>query len=171
MRSSVLAAVVAATFLTACKPSCCSQAAPPSNQATLQPPEAAAESAPVPDAIRSLREADSALQQGKLDEAIAHGEAASAAAPGNPVIWNQLGRAHAARYAQTRDEAEAKKAREAFSRAIAASPDFWPAQQNLGELEEKLGRLQEAAAAYRKVLQAQPNHPDKARFEAVIKGR
>lgn len=172
MRFVLLAAATAATFLWACKPSCGSPARPAGGEGgtetVLSPPQPATDPQPLPDAIRSLRDADAALQRGKLDEAIAHGEAASAAAPGNPVIWNQLGRAHAARYEQSRDEADANKAREAFTRAIRASPEFWPAYQNLGELEEKAGQLEQAALAYRKVLKAQPNHPDRARFEAVI---
>jgi len=158
MRPLALAAA-AALLLGGCKPSCGSAAAP------VPPADPAAK---VPDAIQAMRESDAALQAGKLDEAIAKGEAASAAAPGNPVIWNLLGRAHAARWEQTRDDAEAKKAREAFTRATTAGPDFWPAFQNLGELDEKTGLVEEAADAYRKVLKAQPNHPDKAKFEAAI---
>ena len=172
MRLALLAAATAATFCSACKPSCGSPAAPAGGgggvETVLSPPQPATDPQPLPDAIRSLRDADAALQKGKLDEAIAHAEAASTAAPGNPVIWNQLGRAHAARYEQTKEAAEAAKAREAFTRAIRASPELWPAYQNLGELEEKAGRLEQAAEAYRQVLKAQPNHPDRARFEAVI---
>ncbi|HEY8211680.1 MAG TPA: tetratricopeptide repeat protein [Myxococcaceae bacterium] len=166
MRSPLLAAA-AALLLWGCKPSCGSPGTAPATSPS-SPSQGGNPSAPVPDAIQALRDADAALQAGKLDEAIARGETASAAMPGNPVIWNVLGRAHAARFAQTRDGDEAKKAREAFTRATTASPDFWPAYQNLGELEEKTGRLQEAADAYRQVLKAQPNHPDKAKFEAVI---
>src|SRR3954469_4810471 len=163
MRSLPLAAA-AALLLSGCKPSCGS---PGTTTPPATPPQANP-SAPVPASIQALRDADAALQAGKLDEAIKRGEAASAAAPGNPVAWNVIGRAHAARFDQARDDAEAKKAREAFTRATTASPDFWPAYQNLGELDEQAGLLQEAADAYRKVLQAQPNHPDRAKFEAVI---
>jgi len=166
MRTFAIAA--AALLLGGCKGSCGASPSVPPEQPPPASTQAGAPAAPVPDAIRLLREADAALQAGKLDEAVARGEAASAAAPSNPVIWNVLGRAHAARWAQGKDDAEAKKARDAFTRAAAASPDFWPAYQNLGELDEQAGLLKEAADAYRKVLQAQPNHPDKARFEAVI---
>jgi tetratricopeptide (TPR) repeat protein len=169
MRPFAIAAA-AALILAGCKGSCGSSGsgtAGPSTPETRAPPPPDP-SAPLPDAIKLLREADAALQAGRLDEAITRGEAASAAAPSNPVIWNVLGRAHAARWAQGKDEAEAKKAREAFTRAATASPDFWPAYQNLGELNEQAGLIKEAADAYRKVLQAQPNHPDKAKFEAAI---
>jgi tetratricopeptide (TPR) repeat protein len=166
MRAVAIAAV--ALVLGGCQGSCGSAAPAAAPEQPAPASAATAAEPPVPDAIKLLREADAALQAGKLDEAIARGEAASAAAPSNPVSWNLVGRAHAAKWAQGKDEAEAKKARDAFTRATAANPDFWPAFQNLGELDEQAGLLQEAAAAYRKVLQAQPNHPDKAKFQAVI---
>lgn len=167
-----LAIAAAALILGGCKGACGGASGSAPQVPPEPPPQAAgngsAPAAPIPDAIKLLREADAALQAGKLDEAVARGEAASAAAPANPVIWNVLGRAHAAKWAQGKDDAEAKKAREAFTRATTASPDFWPAYQNLGDLDEQTGLIKEAADAYRKVLQAQPNHPDKAKFEAVI---
>ena len=84
------------------------------------------------------------------------------------LAWNIQGRAAAARYAVTRDRKDADKARHAFTRAVETNPTFWPALQNLAELEERDGRLREAAALYGKVLAAEPNHPDKGRFEKVI---
>jgi tetratricopeptide (TPR) repeat protein len=169
MRRFALAAAAAALCLGACRPSCgCSRGGAAGQPEPAGAPVAGEPSPEVPDAIRSLRDAEAAFQKGALDEAVIRAEAAAAAAPSNPVAWNVLGRARAARYQKSRDEAEANKAREAFQRAAAASPDFWPAFQNLGELDEKTGRLQEAADAYRKVLKAQPDHPEKARFQATI---
>jgi len=166
MAAAMRTALVAVALLaSACRPSC--GTAPGAGPGTpAPPPPSKASSAPVPDAIQALRDADAAFQRGDLEEAIRRAEAA--AASGSPVALNLLGRAHAARFERSKDGADARKAREAFTRAATASPDFWPALQNLGELEEKTGRLKEAADAYRKVLEAQPGHPDRARFEAAI---
>src|SRR5262245_58414626 len=103
MRARTLAAAATALLLGGCKPSCGTPGTAPA--APSPTPQVGNPSVPVPDAIQALREADAALQAGKLDEAISKGEAAGAAMPGNPVIWNVLGRAHAARFAQTRDAA------------------------------------------------------------------
>lgn len=164
----LLAAAAAALSAGACRSSCssCASSTGKSPAPSAPAPAPAADSAPVPDAIQALRDADAAFQRGELDQAIQRAQAA--AVNNSPVALNLLGRAHAARYEKTKDEAEAKQAREAFNQAVAASPDFWPALQNLGELDEKMGLLREAADAYRKVLKAQPQHPDRARFEAVI---
>jgi len=162
---AIFAAALSASLF-ACRPWCGSPAPSPPDAGPLA--GAAPAALPLPDAVRALREADAAFQAGRVDEAIASAEAAVKGAPGNPVAWNLLGRARAARYGQTRDGEDAKEAREAFSRAVAESPDFWPAFQNLGELNERTGLLQQAAYAYRKVLAAQPGHPDRARFEEVF---
>jgi tetratricopeptide (TPR) repeat protein len=118
--------------------------------------------------VEKVRSADTALQAGNLDDAIEKAEAAVALEPLHPIANNVLGRAAAAKFAESKDPIDARKAEQAFKRAAQANPTFWPAYQNLGELLENQGRLKEAGDYYRSVLAAEPNHPDKARFMAVI---
>jgi tetratricopeptide (TPR) repeat protein len=139
-------------------------------------PVVTAPEAGVTPAVQLIREADAALQGGRVDEAIAKasealkGAPSSAVAKGAPssaVANNLLGRAHAAKFAATKDPAEAEAAKAAYEKTLAADPSFWPALQNLGELAEKQGRREEAAASYRRVLEAQPDHPEAARWKSL----
>ena len=85
---------------------------------------------PAPAVVKTLadtHEADVALQAGKVDEAIAKAEAASQADPGNALAANLLGRAEAAKFDQSHDDADAQKAFLAFKRAVADDARFWPA--------------------------------------------
>jgi tetratricopeptide (TPR) repeat protein len=126
--------------------------------------------ASVTDTVKLVREADAAFQSGRLDEAIEKSEAALRQAPTHALALNVLGRASAAKFDATKEQKFADKARDAFKRAAAANPGFWPALQNLAELAEKEGKLEEAAGYYKQVLAAEPNHPEKARFEKLIAG-
>ena len=130
-------------------------------------PVVTAPEAGVTPAVQLIREADAALQGGRVDEAIAKANEALKGAPSSAVANNLLGRAHAAKFAATKDPAEAEAAKAAYEKALAADPSFWPALQNLGELAEKQGRREEAAANYRRVLEAQPDHPEAARWRSL----
>jgi tetratricopeptide (TPR) repeat protein len=145
---------------------------PKDASARVEAPDAAATAAKseerVSDLVQLVRDADEAFQRGDFDKAVEHAEAAIALSPTHPLANNVLGRASLARHARTSDEQDLQRALVAFTRAAHANPDFWPAHQNLGELHEKTGRPLEAAAAYQKVLAAEPNHPEKARYLKVI---
>jgi tetratricopeptide (TPR) repeat protein len=149
---------VAALGAAACNS--CDRAPPPEKRKAAEPQ--------VPQGMRATAEADVALQKGELDDAIKKAEAASKADPTNPVAANVLGRAASERFLQTHDDADAERAKAAFIQALKADRNFWPALQNLGELEERRGRLPEAAAYFEKVLEAQPEHPEKERYRHLI---
>lgn len=119
-------------------------------------------------AVERVRAADAALQKGNLDLAIDEAEKAIVLEPSHALANNVLGRAAAARFEKSKDPIDAQKARDAFTRALQQNPEFWPAHQNLAELAEKQGKLEEAAEHYRQVLKAQPDHPEKARFQQAI---
>ena len=142
--------------------------APAQAPAAAPAPAANDPAAPVADHVRLAREADAALQTGDVEKAIAGAEAALAIRPTDVLANNLLGRAAAKRFETSKDPIDAQRAIDAFERAAQADPGFWPAWQNVGELYEKKGEGKRAAAAYQKVLAAQPDHPDKARFQAVI---
>jgi tetratricopeptide (TPR) repeat protein len=120
--------------------------------------------------LRDTQAADRSLSEGNVDAAIATAEAAAAADPTNALAANVLGRALAEKFAATKDDAVATKAKAAFEQARKADPSFWPALQNLAELEAARGRASESAEYYRQLLAAQPDHPDKARFLKAIDG-
>lgn len=117
---------------------------------------------------QQAQSADTAFQAGELDKASQSARQAVALDPRNVVAYNVLGRAAAARFSKTQQAEDARQAEEAFRKAVALDPAFWPAFQNLGELAEAQGHLQAAATAYREVLRAQPDHPEKARLERAI---
>jgi tetratricopeptide (TPR) repeat protein len=132
-------------------------------------------SAPLPNApvavsaaVQLTRGADVALQAGRTAEALSMARDAAQREPRSAVAHNLAGRAAAARFAETHDVTDAAAARAAFEQALAVDPTFWPALQNLGELEEASGDTRGAAAAYRRLLEAQPDHPEQPRFAAVI---
>jgi len=129
---------------------------------------AAAAEAPVSEPVRLLREADTAFQAQKYDEAIDKAQKAVQSMPNNALAHNVIGRAAAARYAQSKNPRDLELARKSFQTAAEKDPSFWPALQNLGDLEEREGNTQAAAELYRRVLQQQPGHPEKERFEKVI---
>ena len=130
-----------------------------------QPPDA---QVAVPAAVQLTRDADVALQAGRTSEALAKARDAAQRDPRSAVAHTLAGRAAAGRWAETHDAADAVAARTAFEQALAVDPTFWPALQNLGELEEASGDTRGAAAAYRRLLEAQPDHPEQPRFAAVI---
>ena len=145
-------------------------AAPACRCGAPPPPGPGAAVAPLPPGVRLTREAEAALQAGRTEEALERARAASDAEPRSVLAQNQAGRAAAARFARTGDPADAALARSAFEQALALDPGFWPALQNLGELEEARGDRAGAIAAYRRLLVAQPSHPERARLEALVAG-
>ena len=148
----------------------CSSCKAPGDKPATGPVATAVEDAgpPVSAGVQVIRDADQALQSGDLDKAIVLSRKGLELEPRHPLASNILGRAAAARFARSHDPLDAKTAEEAFEKAVEANPTFWPALQNLGELYEKQGKLKEAARAYARVLETQPEHPEKDRLEKVI---
>jgi tetratricopeptide (TPR) repeat protein len=99
---------------------------------------------------------------GDLDGAFASWRRACELAPEQPMGWFDLGR-----NLQLRGESQG--AVEALQRARALAPELWPAAVLLGDALVHLGRFEEAATAYRGVLQAQPACGDAWRGLANIK--
>lgn len=132
------------------------------------PDAAHAAEASVPEPVQLLRDADSAFQRADQDMAMQKAKAVIERQPGNAVAYNLLGRAAAAKFEASRDPKLAAEATLAFTQAVQVNPSFWPAMQNLAQLEELQGRKREAADLYRRILALQPNHPEKARWQQLI---
>ncbi len=124
--------------------------------------------AKVPEPVQLLRDADSAFQRADQDTAMQKAKAVIERQPGNAVAYNLLGRAAAAKFDASRDPKLAAEATAAFLKAVEVNPTFWPALQNLAELETKQGHAREAADLYRRILVLQPDHPEKARWQQLI---
>lgn len=90
-------------------------------------------------------------QQGRHEEALARLVRARELAPNDASVLNALGLAHA-------EAQEHEAAAEAFSAAVAASPQFTPAWYNKGAAEEALGRLDHARASYEQAMALQPDN-------------
>jgi tetratricopeptide (TPR) repeat protein len=114
-----------------------------------------------------VRDAEGALQAGQLDDAVRAARDAAAGAS-SAVTQNLLGRALLARFQRAHRAEDAEGARAAFLRAVELDARFWPALENLGALAELGGHPDEAATFYRRVLEAEPQHPQRARFEALF---
>lgn len=169
MAKKLLVLLLAAAALAACEEN--KPVTVDAGQPAVTVPPKSTENAGVgtlPPAMESFREADAALQAGSYDEALTRAEAATKADPNLILGWNVLGRAAAAKFQKTHDAASAKRAREAWGRALKLDPNFLPAWENLAALEEADGRPKEAADAWAKVLALAPDHPAKARIQAFI---
>lgn len=142
----------------------------PAETERLKPPADAGVVTPRPLSApaRAFREGDTAYQQGKPDEAIARAQDVVKAEPKNALAHNLIGRSFAAKYETSKAKEDADQARRAFREAINADPRFWPAMINLAELELKVGDTKAAAGLYARVLELEPNHPQRAQFEKVI---
>jgi len=104
------------------------------------------------------------MAEGDRDGAFAHWRRACALAPGQPTPWFNLGR-------NLQLAGETAAALEALQRCRSLAPDFLPAHILAGDALLHLGRLDEAATAYRSAFHFHPACGDAWRGLANIKSQ
>ncbi len=79
-----------------------------------------------------------------------------------------LGLAYRFRYYEVRDPELRAREVEAYRRALAVDPDYWLAHYHLGTTLYYDGDYGAAVSHLRRVVELQPQHPDRAQLEEII---
>lgn len=109
------------------------------------------------------------MQNQQFDEAIATFQKALKEEPQSAVTYNLLGMAYRFKFNQVRNQELKKQEIEAFKKAVDIDPTYWVALINLGATYYYMGEKAKAAPLFKKALSLNPNHPEKAEFEKMIK--
>ncbi len=102
------------------------------------------------------------------DAAIASYEKAIKLAPKSAVAYNLLGMAYRFKYLQSGNPEMKEKEIAAFNQAVELDPQYWVALVNLGASYYYIGEKAKAAPWFRKALEINPDHPDRAQIEKMI---
>jgi len=108
------------------------------------------------------------LQNQQLDQAIDSFKKAIALEPKSAVIYNYLGMAYRFKYNQVRNQELKQQEIAAFKKASDIDPNYWVALINLGATYYFMGEKAKAAPLFKKALQLNPQHPEKAQLEKMI---
>jgi tetratricopeptide (TPR) repeat protein len=108
------------------------------------------------------------FQQQKYDEAIASYQKAINLDPKAAGVYNLLGMAYRFKYNQLGNPEFREKEITAFRRALEVDPNFWVAMINLGATYYYMGEKAKAAPLFKKALELNPTHPEKAEIEKLI---
>jgi tetratricopeptide (TPR) repeat protein len=108
------------------------------------------------------------FQQHNYDQAIASYQKAIKLEPKAAVAYNMLGMAYRFKYNQLGKPALRDQEIAAFKKAIEVDPRFWVAMVNLGATYYYMGDKVKAAPLFKKALELNPSHPEKADFEKMI---
>jgi tetratricopeptide (TPR) repeat protein len=108
------------------------------------------------------------FQQQKYDEAIACYEKAIQAEPRAAGAYNMMGMAYRFKYNKLGVPAFHQKEMAAFQKAIEIDPNNWVAMINLATDYYADGEKGKAAALFKKALELNPHHPEKAEIEKMI---
>jgi Flp pilus assembly protein TadD len=109
------------------------------------------------------------MQRQQFDEAIATFQKALKEEPQSAVTYNLLGMAYRLKYNQVRNQELKKQEIEAFQKAVKIDPTYWVALINLGATYYYLGDKAKAAPLFKKALTLNPNHPERAQFEKMMR--
>lgn len=109
------------------------------------------------------------FQKQEYDEAIESYNKALEIEPKSATVYNLIGMAYRFKFNQTRNRDYFSKEVDAFSRAIELDSKFWPAIINLAATYYYDGDKQKAAPLFKKVLELNPEHPEKGDIERMIK--
>jgi len=109
------------------------------------------------------------FQQQKYDEAIASYEKAIRLNPKATAPYNMIGMAYRFKYNQTGVPEFRQKEMASFQKAIEVDPKNWVAMINLATDYFYEGQKAKAAALYEKALELNPNHPQKAALQKLIR--
>jgi tetratricopeptide (TPR) repeat protein len=119
-------------------------------------------------AEKYLQEGFVNFQQQKYDQAIASYEQAIKLDPKAAAAYNMLGMACRFKYNQLRNPELKDKEIGAFKKAIEVDPKYWVAMINLGATYYYQGDKDKAAPLFKKTLELNPDHPEKAQLEKMI---
>jgi len=108
------------------------------------------------------------FQQQKYDEAIASYEKAIRLEPRAAPAYNMIGMAYRFKYNRLGAPELRQKEMAAFQKAIEIDPKNWVAMINLATTYHADGQSGKAAALFKKALELNPNHPEKAEIQKLI---
>jgi len=108
------------------------------------------------------------FQQQKYDEAIASYEKAIKAEPRAAAAYNMIGMAYRFKYNKLGVPEFRQKEMAAFQKAVEIDPKNWVAMINLATDYYADGEKGKSAALFKKALELNPNHPEKAEIEKMI---
>ena len=109
------------------------------------------------------------MKEQQYDQAIATFKKALEEEPKAAVTYNLLGMAYRFKYHQVRNQELKQQEIAAFKKAIEIDPTYWVALINLGTTYYYQGDKTKAAPLFKKALSINPNHPEKAQLEKMIK--
>ena len=108
------------------------------------------------------------FQQQKYDEAIASYEKAIKLEPRAAAAYNMIGMAYRFKYNQLGVPEFRQKEMAAFQKAVEIDPKNWVAMINLATDYYADGQKDKAAPLFKKALELNPNHPEKAKIQKMI---
>lgn len=115
-----------------------------------------------------LEEASHAITAGDYQKAVACYQEAIEINQKSPLAYNLLGIAYGFQFALTKDSEFKERQIKAFEKAVELDPRYWPAMTHLGMAYYSIGKKAEAALYLKKVLEMQPEHPERIVYEKVI---
>jgi tetratricopeptide (TPR) repeat protein len=119
-------------------------------------------------AEKYIQEGVANFQQQKYDAAIASYEKAIKAEPRAATAYNMMGMAYRFKYNQLGVPELRQKEMAAFQKAIEIDPRNWVSMINLATDYYADGQKGKAAALFKKALELNPNHPEKAEIQKLI---
>jgi tetratricopeptide (TPR) repeat protein len=108
------------------------------------------------------------FQQQKYDEAIASYEKAVKLQPRAAAAYNMIGMAYRFKYNQLGVPEFRQKEMAAFQKAVEVDPKNWVAMINLATDYYTDGQRAKAAPLFKKALELNPDHPEKAEIQKMI---
>ncbi|MGO9580833.1 MAG: tetratricopeptide repeat protein [Desulfobaccales bacterium] len=119
-------------------------------------------------ADRYMQEGFVNFQQQKYDEAIASYEKAVKLQPRAAAAYNMIGMAYRFKYNRLGVPEFHQKEMAAFQKAVEIDPKNWVAMINLATDYSTDGQQAKAAPLFKKALELNPNHPEKAEIQKMI---
>jgi tetratricopeptide (TPR) repeat protein len=119
-------------------------------------------------ADKYMQEGFNNFQQQKYDAAIAAYEKVIKLQPRASAAYNMIGMAYRFKYHQLGVPEFHQKEIAAFQKAIEIDPKNWVAMINLATDYYHDGQKAKAAPLFKKALELNPNHPEKAEIEKLI---
>jgi len=121
-------------------------------------------------AEKYMQEGLANFQQQKYDEAIASYEKAIKLQPRASAAYNMMGMAYRFKYNELRVPEFRQKEIAAFQKAVEIDPKNWVAMINLATDYYVDGQKDKAVPLFKKALEINPNHPEKAQIQKLIAG-
>jgi tetratricopeptide (TPR) repeat protein len=121
-------------------------------------------------AEKYMQEGLANFQQQKYDEAIANYEKAIKLQPRASAAYNMMGMAYRFKYNQLRVPEFRQKEIAAFQKAVEIDPKNWVAMINLATDYYADGQKDKAVPLFKRALELNPNHPEKAQIQKLIAG-